>query len=245
MNPAVLLPPTNLTATDAVFEHLLCDIVSGTYKAEDRLPAERELAKKLGCSRPTLREALRRLGEWNLVKPRRGSGVVVQPLSDWMLDVVPAYLRYAKPGESDPSISLVVQDLLKLRRSMMREILSLVADRVSVAATEEARSAVHKAWEMRHQSKLFASADLQVLRTIVQAAQFLPGLWILNQLTTIYVELSKSFGQVFGPPQNYVSTWEEVLALLAKKTPESAIDHLDTYLRAHDETLLALLEPLT
>ncbi|MDX2089282.1 MAG: GntR family transcriptional regulator, partial [Kofleriaceae bacterium] len=52
------------TAIDAVFEKLLADIVGGTYRSGTRLPAERELSRLLGASRPTLREALRRLGEW-------------------------------------------------------------------------------------------------------------------------------------------------------------------------------------
>src|SRR5215468_6476737 len=69
--------PTEVTAIDAVFETLLKNIVSGAYPSGTRLPAERELSRQLGASRPTLREALRRLGEWCLVEPRRGSGVVV------------------------------------------------------------------------------------------------------------------------------------------------------------------------
>ena len=54
--------PTEVTAIDAVFETLLKDIVGGAYPSGTRLPAERELARQLGASRPTLREALRRLG---------------------------------------------------------------------------------------------------------------------------------------------------------------------------------------
>src|SRR5713226_7273557 len=91
--------PTELptTAIDAVFEKLLAAIVSGAHPAGARLPAERELSRRLGASRPTLREALRRLGEWNLVEPRRGSGIVVRPYRDWSIEVLAAYLRYGKP----------------------------------------------------------------------------------------------------------------------------------------------------
>ncbi len=82
--------PTEVTAIDAVFETLLKNIVGGAYPSGARLPAERELARQLGASRPTLREALRRLGEWNLVEPRRGSGVVVRPYRDWSIEVIAA-----------------------------------------------------------------------------------------------------------------------------------------------------------
>ena len=90
------MPVPTGTAIENVFETLLADIVRGTYVAGSRLPAERELARILGASRPTLREALRRLGEYNLVEPRRGSGVVVRPWREWSLEVLPGYLRYAK-----------------------------------------------------------------------------------------------------------------------------------------------------
>src|SRR5690349_23299676 len=86
------------TAIDQVFERLLADIVRGVHPAGTRLPAERELSRQLGASRPTLREALRRLGEWNLVEPRRGSGVVVRPYRDWSFYVMAAYLRFGKPA---------------------------------------------------------------------------------------------------------------------------------------------------
>src|SRR5882672_4471403 len=107
--------PTEVTAIDAVFETLLKDIVGATYAAGSRLPAERELARQLGASRPTLLEALRRLGEWNLVEPRRGSGVVVRPYRDWSIEVLAAYLRYGKPEGNQPGIAQMLVDVLAMR----------------------------------------------------------------------------------------------------------------------------------
>ena len=71
-----------------VFEELISQIVSGKYKPGTRLPPERDLARMMGASRPTLREALRRLGEWRLIETRRSSGLVVRPMRDWQFDVL-------------------------------------------------------------------------------------------------------------------------------------------------------------
>jgi DNA-binding FadR family transcriptional regulator len=52
-------------------------IAAGEFAAGRRLPAERELAKRFGVSRPTLREALIALEVQGYVDVRPGSGIVV------------------------------------------------------------------------------------------------------------------------------------------------------------------------
>ncbi|HEU0031598.1 MAG TPA: GntR family transcriptional regulator, partial [Kofleriaceae bacterium] len=133
------------TAIDQVFEKLLADIVSGVYTAGTRLPAERELSRQLGASRPTLREALRRLGEWNLVEPRRGSGIVVRPYRDWSIEVIGAYLRYGKPDINQPTIGRLLIDLFAMRRAVVLEVIRLTASRVPRGGTQGARLAMARA----------------------------------------------------------------------------------------------------
>ena len=47
-------------------------IVDGRLRADDRLPGEEELAERYGVSRPTIREALKRLAAQNLIRSQRG-----------------------------------------------------------------------------------------------------------------------------------------------------------------------------
>jgi len=89
--------PTEVTAIDAVFETLLKDIVGGSYPSGTRLPAERELARQLGASRPTLREALRRLGEWNLVEPGAARASSCGRTATGRSRCSRQYLRYGRP----------------------------------------------------------------------------------------------------------------------------------------------------
>lgn len=60
-----------------VAEQLQQLIDNGTYTPGSRLPAERELASRLGVSRPTIREAIIALEIGGLVEVRSGSGVYV------------------------------------------------------------------------------------------------------------------------------------------------------------------------
>ena len=57
-------------------------IRSGEFPAGARLPPERDLAKQLGVSRPSVREALIALEVEGLVEVRIGSGIYVQPAGD-------------------------------------------------------------------------------------------------------------------------------------------------------------------
>jgi DNA-binding FadR family transcriptional regulator len=52
-------------------------IAAGEFPPGSRLPAERELAKRFGVSRPSLREALIALEVQGYVDVRPGSGIVV------------------------------------------------------------------------------------------------------------------------------------------------------------------------
>lgn len=47
-------------------------ILDGQIRVDERLPSEEDLAQRFGVSRPTIREALKRLAAENLVRSRRG-----------------------------------------------------------------------------------------------------------------------------------------------------------------------------
>src|SRR5262245_36536317 len=191
--------PTEVTAIDAVFETLLKDIVGGAYPSGTRLPAERELARQLGASRPTLREALRRLGEWNLVEPRRGSGVVVRSWREWSIEVLPAYLRYAKPVDNQPTVTRLLGDLLQLRRALIADVVKQVAPRIPDGGTLAARAACARAWAARDNPRQFVREDLEVMRAVAEAAGFVPAMWLLNRIATIYIDVGSTVHAVARP----------------------------------------------
>lgn len=60
-----------------VIDRLKEDIENGIFKEKEKLPSEFELAKSLGVSRATLREALRLLEEENIIVRRHGVGTFV------------------------------------------------------------------------------------------------------------------------------------------------------------------------
>jgi GntR family transcriptional repressor for pyruvate dehydrogenase complex len=76
-----LRPVTPHTVSDQVAEQLRRLINSGEYKPGDRIPAERELALRLGVGRPAVREALRELkAQGFLISGRGAQGTTVASL---------------------------------------------------------------------------------------------------------------------------------------------------------------------
>lgn len=65
-------PVNKSSLSKQVADQLQEAILEGTLKADDRLPTEDDLAKRFQVSRPTVREALKRLAAKNLIRSRRG-----------------------------------------------------------------------------------------------------------------------------------------------------------------------------
>ncbi|MCG8416310.1 MAG: GntR family transcriptional regulator [Proteobacteria bacterium] len=229
---------------DAVFEVILRGIVTGVHAPGTRLPAERELARTLGASRPTLREALRRLTEWRLIEPRRGSGIVVRPASEWSIDVLPAYLRYGGKAGTDSSVARLLSDLLVLRRTMIIEIIGLAAGRIGPGDLQDARSTLAEAWALRYRPERFPVADYAVLRSVVQAAECYPALWLLNRLAGVYFEVARPLARSIAPPDDYLVAHETLFDALEEGDRGRAVTTVKDYLERHDRALMAAVTAL-
>jgi DNA-binding FadR family transcriptional regulator len=107
-------------------------IRSGEFLAGSRLPPERDLAKQLGVSRPSVREALIALEVEGLVEVRIGSGIYVQPGTGRAGD---------KPGHVDGGATAGPFELLRARYVIEAETAALAAKSAKknqVQAIEEA-----------------------------------------------------------------------------------------------------------
>ncbi len=104
-------------------------IKSGEFQAGARLPPERDLAKQLGVSRPSVREALIALEVEGLVEVRIGSGIYVQPMGE------------PKPAHTPPEAEAGPFELLRARHIIEAECAALAAKsakKPQVAAIAEA-----------------------------------------------------------------------------------------------------------
>src|SRR5688572_33177489 len=108
----MLKPVERQRVADEIVEQLRALILTGQYRAGDKLPPERQLAKELGVNRASLREALKKLEHMGLVKIRQGDGTRVQDfMSSAGIDILSHLIPLAQSGSLE-----LVRDVLEFRR---------------------------------------------------------------------------------------------------------------------------------
>lgn len=153
---------------DQIAEAIRESILSGALAVDERLPNEAELADQFGVSRPTVREALKRLAAKNLIRSRRGvsgGNFVSLPSEDQV-----------RSDLSTTATLLVSHQVFSLaevaesRRLLESTCARLAADR----RTDAQVAALHAALERQGRPDLsdeeFCDADVAFHRVIVEAA---------------------------------------------------------------------------
>ena len=136
-------------------------IRAGEFVAGSRLPPERDLAKQLGVSRPSVREALIALEVEGLVEVRIGSGIYVLGPGHKAHDDVVA------PGVSRDEVHAMAGpfELMRARYTIESECAALAAKsakKTQVIAIEDALEQMHR--EFEHQKQPLAGDRLFHLR---------------------------------------------------------------------------------
>jgi DNA-binding FadR family transcriptional regulator len=122
----VFKPVKKLSVSDAVFEQLRDQIVSGEVAIGSQLPGERVLSETLGVNRGAIREALKRLSQAGLVSIQHGGGTHVLDFHNTAsLDLL-TDLMFTGEGELDPQI---VRSAIEMRFAAVPHVARLAARR--------------------------------------------------------------------------------------------------------------------
>jgi len=237
IQPAAVTEPT-ISQGEQVFAALANELLRGRYPVGSRLPPERELALQYGTSRSTLREAVRRLESLGLLKARRGSGLEVRDmLRHGSISLLPAWLRLGAPGTSP---AVVLQELLRLRRILLLEVVRMCSMYGSAEAFARVRTCLDAAWAVRDDRAAFLRADYELAHALTSASGFAPAAWLLNAFEQGYVDMAATIANL-PTPRDYHRSWSEALDAMAAKDTERAIAVVQGYLERHDVRVLEQL----
>lgn len=138
---------------ESIVKEIRALIEAGDIRPGDRLPAERDLARAFSVSRPSLREAMRRLATMGLVEIRWGQGVFIRA-SD--LDFLIEHMTPLVFGQGN------VVDLYEIRRQLEVAAAGWAAER----ATAEEKAALRQLSDGAVAQRDLLSADPELARDI-------------------------------------------------------------------------------
>ncbi|WP_429463573.1 FadR/GntR family transcriptional regulator [Neobacillus sp. B4I6] len=123
-----------------IYNQILSEIQSGSFKIGDKLPAERELCEQFGVSRASIRQALSALELKGIIYSRQGEGVFV-------------ISNQIAPENSESAIffnSISPEDIVEVRMYLGPLIVKFAAQRATDEDIEDLRSTIK---EMEEETK--------------------------------------------------------------------------------------------
>jgi DNA-binding FadR family transcriptional regulator len=195
-------------------------IRAGEFLVGQRLPAERDLAKTLGVSRPVVREAMIALEIAGLVEVRTGSG---------------AFVREPRP-EPAPRVNTgqSPSDILNARMLIEGEIATLAAARASPAEVAAMAGFIEQMVADHDAGRLWRHADLAFHIAIASStgnaalASVVELLW-QEQHAPIFSILSRRV-HLDGNWTATLSGHEAILAAIRARKPKAAGDRMRDHL---------------
>jgi DNA-binding FadR family transcriptional regulator len=213
-------------------------ILSGELKVGERLPAERDLAARLGVSRPVLHEALVDLAAKGLVtiNPRRG--VVINDFrKSGSMAILSSLLSYHN-GELDPRF---ISSLFSMRLLVETETARLAAIHASAEQLQELQQIVQKELAADRSSiSTLVALDFDFHLLVSIASENLAYPLILNSFKTVYTHFTSAFYQKTAGSAvvDEVHAWHQhLLAALESRDTQKSAEIMKTLLE-HGEKLL-------
>lgn len=237
--PFQKVQPEKLSA--AVVRQIEKLILRGILRPGERLPPERELAERLGVSRPSLRDALAELQDRGLLASRAGSGVFVADVLGSAFS--PALIQlFASDDEA-------VFDYLSFRRDLE----GMAAERAAKFGSDADLAVIQEIFDRMEQagdpssSEAAAELDAQFHSAILEASH---NVVLLHMMRSMFDMLRKGVFYnrriMFGAHTTYEALLEQHRAINTALQSRNAADaraaveaHLDYVKQALDEQIRA------
>jgi GntR family transcriptional repressor for pyruvate dehydrogenase complex len=198
-----------------IAEQLREAIVNGQFKIGDRLPTEDELAQRYGVSRPSVREALKRLAAQNLVRARRGP-------TGGNFFVQPSYeeLAGSLSGAATLLIGMGALDIVEIidaRRILQGGCLEHAVKNATEANIVDIKIALERQRSPDISDEAFCQADIAFHRALVDASGNGMVRFVMYTIIEALIPVTNMIVTVVRERSDIVSLHEEMLLHLINK----------------------------
>src|SRR5712691_9200645 len=222
------IPVYKVVRTSRLYEQIVQQIeesvLNGSLKPGDQLPAERELAQRLGVSRTAVREAVKALREKGLVEAYSGRGTFV---TDGTSQAIRQSLDLMiKIGQPDGSTHLA-----ELRAILEPEIAALAATRAEEQYVTTMRDAVAVMDRARQDPDAYIEADLDFHLALAEAAANPLILSLIDSIVGLLREQRMRIFKVDGGPERGQFHHKRILEAIEQRNPEKAREAMRAHLQ--------------
>ncbi len=204
---------------ERVLDRLGQAIVAGRYAAGAKLPTEDDLARKLGVSRPSLREGLKALARKGLIESRTRRGTITLGRERW--DVLDSdVLRWTAASPPDHAFLL---SLVELRAIMEPAAARLAASR----ATPQQILAIERAYQgmvdsLPQDVAACHQHDLAFHRSIFAACSNAILQRVYDAISALLLTLFRASTQARESYENSLAEHGAVAIAIRRRQPEEA-----------------------
>jgi GntR family transcriptional repressor for pyruvate dehydrogenase complex len=221
-------PVYKVVRTSRLYEQIVQQIeesvLNGSLKPGDQLPAERDLAQRLGVSRTAVREAVKALREKGLVEAYSGRGTFV---TDGTTHAArQSFDLMVKIGQQESSTHLA-----ELRLILEPGIAALAAERIEEEYLGAMREAVVVMDRAQKDPAAYIEADLDFHLALAEAVANPLILSLIDSIVGLLREQRIKIFNVEGGPQRGQVHHKRILAAMERRDPEMA----RSAMRAHLE----------
>jgi DNA-binding FadR family transcriptional regulator len=201
--PSVALRRTSLS--DDLVAHLAGEIVRGRLRPRTPLSSEADLAARFGVSKPIVREALRVLASFGLVRVHQGKRTIVQEESAWDILAPPVQDAFLLEGRA-PELT---QHYYEARRVLEMSAAAFAAERATDEQRHEILETVERMSEIARGSRDL-TAFLEQDRAFHDAIARAGANVVLRQVTrTIHAFLSSAWSSSLVTPDELQAVAEQ------------------------------------
>jgi len=184
--PSGFRPVRRRSVSEAVYEQLRDQIVSGDLAPGQSLPGERKLSEMLSTNRGGVREALKRLVQAGLVVTHHGGSTrVLDYRRSGTLDLLQEILI----NHNGNVVPAVGRSLMELRKVVLVEVTRLAAERGEPDIGQRLRLKLAEARTWRDDPLRFRTITWQFWETLADAADSLAFVLTLNTLRGAYEQI--------------------------------------------------------
>lgn len=228
-----------------VFEQLAKLIAEGEFPIGKRLPAERDLARQLGVSRATVREAMIALELSGLVEVRVGSGVFV--IATRRNGTAPAAATGSDGVEPIPDLGLGPFELIEARRLVEGQVAYLAAQQIQASDFAALEASLNLMAEEHRSGFQTENGDRRFHVAIARATRnnalikIVELLWDLREASPLWAKLHERVRAAQVRPAS-LDDHLRVLEALRAGDPVLARETMDAHLCRVADDLLRISE---